>query len=120
MKAIACTRYGPPEVLELQEMETPIPKADEVLVNVHAASLNAGDLKIMRGDSFILRLMNGFRKPKHKVLGDDIAGKVEAVGENIKQFQPGDEVFGVSNYGAFAEYGCFSEKYLAIKPDSLS
>ncbi len=120
MKAMAWTRYGPPEVLELQEMETSIPKTNEVLVKVHAASLNAGDLKAMRGDSFILRLMNGLRKPKHKVLGDDIAGKIEAVGENVKQFQPGDEVFGVSNFGAFAEYGCFSEKYLAIKPASLS
>ncbi len=120
MKAIIWTRYGPPDVLKLQEIDTPIPKDDEVLVKVHAASLNAGDLKVMRGESFILRIMNGLRKPKHKILGDDIAGEVEAVGKNIKQFQPGDEVFGVSVFGAFAEYGCFSEKYLAHKPASIS
>ncbi len=120
MKAMAWTRYGPPEDLELQEMNTPIPKDNEVLVKIHAASLNAGDLKMIRGDSFILRLMNGLRKPKHKILGDDIAGEVEAVGKSVKQFQPGDEVFGVSNFGAFAEYGSFSEKYLAKKPASLT
>jgi NADPH:quinone reductase-like Zn-dependent oxidoreductase len=120
MKAMVWTRYGPPEVLKLQEIDTPIPKDNEVLVKVHAASLNAGDLKIMRGESFILRLMNGLRKPKHKILGDDIAGQVEAVGKNVKQFQPGDEVFGVSNFGAFAEYGCFNEKYLVRKPGALS
>ncbi|MFW9973983.1 MAG: NAD(P)-dependent alcohol dehydrogenase [Candidatus Thorarchaeota archaeon] len=120
MKAMIWTKYGPPDVLQLQEIDTPIPKGNEVLVKVHAASLNAGDLKVMRGESFILRIMNGLRKPKHKILGDDIAGEVEAVGKNIKQFQPGDEVFGVSVFGAFAEYGCFSEKYLARKPASLS
>ena len=120
MKAMIWTKYGGPEVLQLDEVDIPKPKDDEALVKVHAAALNAGDLKIMRGESIILRIMNGLRKPKHKVLGDDVAGRVEAVGRDVKKFQPGDDVFGVSNFGAFAEYGCFAEKYLALKPSSLS
>ena len=104
MKAIVYTEYGPPDVLQLKEVEKPSPKAKEVLVKVHAASINYSDWHILRGD-LLLRLMgNGLLKPKHKILGDDIAGRVEADGRNVKQFQPGDEVFGISNFGAFAEY----------------
>ena len=121
MKAIVCTKYGPPEVLQLQEIEKPTPKDNEVLVKVHAASLNAADLEYLRG-SLISRL-TGPLKPKHKILGSDIAGRVEAVGRNVKQFQPGDEIFGdlfECGFGAFAEYVCVPEKVLALKPASMT
>jgi len=123
LKAIVYEKYGPPEVLQLKEVEKPTPNDNEILVKVHAASLNAGDLKMLRGDSFIIRVMNGLLKPKHKILGDDIAGRVEAVGRNVKQFRPGDEVFGISDYGAFAEYRCVNEdklKYLSLKPANMT
>ncbi len=120
MKAIFYTEYGLPEVLHLKEVETPTPKEDEVLVEVHAASINYVDGQLLSGESFFLRMLNGLRKPKHKILGDDIAGRVEAVGMDVKQFQPGDEVFGISDFGAFAEYACADEKYLALKPARLS
>ena len=95
MRAIVYHTYGSPDVLELKEVEKPTPKDDEVLVKVHAASVNAADWHIMRGKPFLMRLMGvGLLKPKNKILGSDIAGRVEAVGRNVKQFQPGDEVFG--------------------------
>ena len=120
MKAIVYEKYGPPDVLRLKEVEKPTPKEDEVLVKVHAASINYSDWHILRGD-LLLRLMgNGLLKPKHKILGDDIAGRVEAVGVNVKQFQPGDEVFGISNFGAFAEYVSVHENALALKPASMT
>jgi len=108
MKAIVYEKYGPPEVLQLKEVEKPAPKENEVLVKVHAASVNYGDLPILRGEPLQRLMGGGLLKPKHKILGDDIAGRVEAVGKNVKQFQPGDEVFGISNFGAFAEYVCAS------------
>jgi len=121
MKAIVCTEYGPPEVLQFEEVAKPTPKEDEVLVKVHAASVNYIDWQILRGESFFLRLTTGgLLKPKHKILGDDIAGQVEAVGRNVKQFQPGDEVFGISNFDAFAEYVCVPENALALKPASMT
>ena len=120
MKAIVYEKYGPPEVLQLTEVEKPSPKEDEVLVKVHAASINYSDWHVSRGESFLLRLMNGLLKPKHKILGDDIAGRVEAVGRNVKQFQPGDEVFGISDFDAFAEYVCVPENALALKPASMT
>ena len=99
MKAIVYEKYGPPEVLQLKEIEKPTPKDNEVLVEVHAASVNYIDWQVLRGESFFLRLTTGgLLKPKHKILGDDIAGRVEADGRNVKQFQPGDEVFGISNF----------------------
>src|SRR5215213_7293463 len=95
MKAIVCTGYGTPDVLRLTEVEKPAPGDDEVLVKVHAASLNAGDWHILRGKPFLARfLMGGYRKPKYAIPGSDIAGRVEAVGKNATQFQPGDAVFG--------------------------
>jgi NADPH:quinone reductase-like Zn-dependent oxidoreductase len=119
MKAIVYHEYGSPDVLKLEEVEKPTPKDDEVLVKVHAASINYSDWHILRGD-LLLRLMgNGLLKPKHKILGDDIAGRVEAVGVNVKQFQPGDEVFGISNFGAFAEYVSVPENVLVLKPASM-
>jgi len=121
MKAIVCTKYGPPEVLQLKEVEKPTPMDNEVLVKVHASSLNAADLEYLRG-SLISRL-TGPLKPKYKILGSDVAGRVEAVGRNVKQFQPGDEIFGelfVCGFGAFAEYVCVPEKVLALKPASMT
>lgn len=120
MKAIVYTEYGPPEVLELKEVEKPAPKEGEVLVKVHTASLNAGDWAMLRGEPFYLRLAWGFPKPKHKILGLDIAGQVEAVGANVTQFEPGDDVFGESGIGAFTEYRCVTENKLALKPANIS
>ncbi|MHA1937038.1 MAG: NAD(P)-dependent alcohol dehydrogenase [Candidatus Thorarchaeota archaeon] len=120
MKAIVYTEYGPPDVLQLKEVEKPSPKEDEVLVKIHAASVNYGDLPILRGEPLQRLVGGGLLKPKHKILGDDIAGRVEAVGVNVKQFQPGDEVFGISNFGAFAEYVCAGEDLLVLKPASMT
>ena len=121
MKAIVYTEYGPPEVLRLREVEIPVPKEDQVLVRVHAASVNYFDWQILGGESLFLRLTTGgLLRPRHRILGDDMAGRVEAVGRNVKQFQPGDEVFGFSNSGAFAEYRCATEDWLVPKPGSIS
>lgn len=120
MKAIIYTEYGPPEVLKLQEVDKPTPKVGEVLVKVHAASVNYIDWQLLKGESFFLRLLNGLTKPKQEILGDDIAGRVEAVGEMVKHFKPGDEVFGISDFGAFAEYVCADEKYLALQPANMT
>jgi NADPH:quinone reductase-like Zn-dependent oxidoreductase len=120
MKAIVYEKYGPPDVLELKEVEKPTPSDDEVLVKIHAASVNATDCHILRADPFIMRLFNGLLKPKNKILGIDIAGRVEAVGVNVKQFQPGDDVFGESGFGAFAEYVCVTEDKLVPKPANIS
>jgi NADPH:quinone reductase-like Zn-dependent oxidoreductase len=124
MKAIIYERYGSPDVLELKEVEKPAPKENEVLVKVHAASLNYADWGFLRGKPFLVRLMGaGLLKPKNKILGADIAGRVEAVGRNVKQFQPGDEVFGdisECGWGGFAEYVCASENALVLKPVNIS
>jgi NADPH:quinone reductase-like Zn-dependent oxidoreductase len=121
MKAIVYTKYGPPDVLQLKEVEKPTPKDDEVLIKVHAASLNAYDWHALTADIFLVRLMGfGFLKPKNKILGADIAGRVEAVGGNVTQFQPGDDVFGDIGRGGFAEYACSRENRLVSKPANLS
>ena len=123
MKAIVCTKYDPPDVLQLQEVAKPTPKEDEVLVKVHAASVNAADWHLLTADIFLVRLMMGLFKPKYKILGADIAGRVEAVGRNVKQFQPGAEVFGdilTRGSGGFAEYAAAPESALALKPANLS
>src|SRR5690349_17884916 len=112
MKAIIYTHYGSPDVLQLEEVEKPAPRDDEVLIHVHAVSVNAGDLHLLRGEPFLLRLFSGLRKPKQKILGADVAGRIEAVGRNVKHFQPGDEVFGDLSRcgrGGFAEYVCARE-----------
>jgi len=122
MKAIVYTKYGPPDVLQLKEVAKPIPKEDEALVRVHAASLNAADLEILRGE-WPARF-GGPLRPQHKIPGSDIAGRVEAVGRNVKQFQPGDEVWGdlayPYGYGTFAEYVCVSENAFVLKPASMT
>jgi len=124
MKAIVYHKYGSPDVLELEEIQKPTPRDDEVLIKVHAASANAADWHILRGKPFLVRLMGiGLLKPKNKILGADIAGRIEAVGRNVKQFQPGDEVFGdISDcgWGGFAEYVCVSEDALVLKPASMT
>jgi NADPH:quinone reductase-like Zn-dependent oxidoreductase len=123
MKAMVQHAYGPPDVIKLEEISKPVPGDADVLVKVHAASANAGDWRLMRADPFIIRPKFGLLKPKYKTLGADVAGRVEAVGRNVKQFRPGDDVFGnISEYGfgAFAEYVCVPEDALALKPRNLS
>jgi NADPH:quinone reductase-like Zn-dependent oxidoreductase len=124
MKAIAYTKYGSPDVLQLKEVEKPTPKDNEVLVKVHAASVNDWDWGLLRGTPLVNRLLFGLLKPtKTKILGCDIAGRVEAVGKNVKQFQPGDEVFGdlsACGFGAFAEYVCARENALVLKSASMT
>ena len=121
MKAIVCIKYGSPDVLELKEVEKPTAMDNEVLIRVHAASLNAADWHTLRADPWFLRLMGGgLIKPKNKILGFDTAGRVEAVGKNVKQFQLGDEVFGVCGMGGFAEYVCACDNALALKPGSMT
>jgi NADPH:quinone reductase-like Zn-dependent oxidoreductase len=118
MKAIVRTKYGPSDALQFREVEKPTPKDNEVLIKLHAASVNPLDLFTMRGAPLI-RLLPGLRTPKDKRIGVDVAGRVEAVGRNVTQFKPGDEVFGVCR-GAFAEYACATENRLARKPANIS
>jgi NADPH:quinone reductase-like Zn-dependent oxidoreductase len=92
MKAAVLTTYGPPDVVQITDVEKPVPKDDEVLIKVRAASVNAGDRHFMRGTPYLLRIMIGLREPKITRLGIDVAGQVEAVGRNVTQFKPGDEV----------------------------
>ena len=121
MKAIVYTKYGPPDVLKLKEVDKPTAKDDEVLVKVHAASVNPYEWHFLRGKPLFMRLMGaGLLKPKHKILGSDMAGRVETAGRNVKQFQPGDEVFGASGFGALAEYVCVTENRLVLKPASMT
>ncbi|MCH8289288.1 MAG: NAD(P)-dependent alcohol dehydrogenase [Candidatus Marinimicrobia bacterium] len=122
MKAIVYTKYGSPDVLELKEVEKPTPKENEVLIKVRAASVNPLDWHYLRGKPLFMRLMGaGLLKPKNKILGVDIAGRVETVGRNVKQLQPGDEVFGGGEFlGGFAEYVCVSENKLALKPANIT
>jgi NADPH:quinone reductase-like Zn-dependent oxidoreductase len=122
MKAIVCTEYGSPDVLQLKEVAKPVPRDNEVLVIVHAASLNAADLEILRG-VFVNRITAPLR-PMYKILGTDIAGRIEAVGRNVKQFKPGDEVWGDLSFpygsGTFAEYVCAHEDAFGLKPASMT
>ena len=119
MKAIVQDRYGSPDVLELRDIDKPVVKDDEVLVRVHAASVHVGDLVLVRGVPYIARMAVGLRKPKNRVPGTDIAGTVEAVGKNVTQVRPGDEVFGWCT-GAFAEYACAGEDHFVPKPANLT
>lgn len=123
MKAAVMERYGTPDVLELREVAKPTPRAGEVLVRVHAASINDWDWGMVQGAPFVVRLLSGLFRPKAKIIGCDIAGRVEAVGADVRAFQPGDEVYGdlcMSGFGAFAEYACARETGLARKPAGMS
>ncbi len=119
MKAAIYTRYGPPDVVHIREIEKPGPKDNEVLVKIRAASVNPLDWHFMRGEPYVVRIMAGLRKPKVTRLGVDVAGEVEAVGRSVTQFKPGDEVFGACR-GSFAEYGCTPETSLAMKPGNMT
>ena len=128
MISIVYTEYGPPEVLQLKEMDKPTPRDNEVLVRVHAATVTAGDVNA-RGFTFVPpgfgplpRLMLGLRKPKRSILGTELAGEVESVGKDVKSFKRGDQVFGIDSvFGAYAEYACRSEKRaIALKPANLT
>lgn len=119
MKAIVYHDYGSPDVLKCEEIEKPTAGDDEVLVKVRAASANPYDWHFMRGTPYFLRLMAGLRKPKFTRLGVDAAGEVEAIGRNVTEFKPGDEVFGACR-GAFAEYACASQSRLAMKPNNVT
>ena len=124
MKAIVYHKYGSPDVLNLEEVQKPTPSDDEVLVKVHAASVNSSDWELLRGTPFANRVLSGLLKPTRiKILGADIAGRVEAVARNVKLFQPVDEVFGdISGcgWGGFAEYVCARENALTLKPASMT
>ncbi len=121
MKAIVYHKYGSPDVLKLEEVQKPTLKDDQVLIKVYAVSVNLSDWEGLTGKPFYARIAGPF-KPANKILGSDIAGRVEAVGRNVRQFKPGDEVFGLMlNYGGgFAEYACKSEKALALKPAGMT
>jgi NADPH:quinone reductase-like Zn-dependent oxidoreductase len=121
MKAVVRTKYGPPEVLRLEEVDRPTPRADEVLIKVEAASVNRSDWEGLTGTPLYARL-DGLRRPRHYILGSDIAGRVEMVGRDVTQFRPGDEVFGdnsLGHTGGFAEYVCARERTLALKPANM-
>ncbi len=121
MKAIVYTKYGTPDVLELKEVDKPVPKDDEVLIKVSAVSINDWDYGLLQGD-FANRMINGLLKPKIKILGSDIAGRIEAVGKNIKKFRVGDEVYGDQSgtWGGFAEYVCARENTIELKPAHMT
>jgi NADPH:quinone reductase-like Zn-dependent oxidoreductase len=125
MKAIVCPKYGSPDVLQLQEVAKSAPKDDEVLIRIHAASINSRDWRFMRANPFFIRLVpGGFLQPKNKILGADVAGRVETVGSSVRQFKPGDDVFGylpsTTGRGTFAEYVCANEKAITLKPANLT
>lgn len=128
MKAIVCTRYGPPDVLQLKELDKPTPKDDEVLIRVHAATVMAGDcelrsLKVSLLWQLLLRIGFGFRRPRKRILGQELAGEIESVGKAVRLFKKGDKVFGNTGLrlGAYAEYDCLPESgWVAIKPANMS
>jgi NADPH:quinone reductase-like Zn-dependent oxidoreductase len=120
MKAIRYRKYGPPDVLRLEDVEKPSPEDDEVLIKIHAASVNAYDWHFLTADIFLIRFMGGgLLRPKDTRLGADVAGRIETVGRKVTQFQPGDEIFGMVK-GGFAEYACAPESSLALKPVNAS
>jgi NADPH:quinone reductase-like Zn-dependent oxidoreductase len=121
MKAVVYTRFGSPDVLEIRDIKKPVPTDDQVLVKVRAASLNPLDWHFMEGTPYVARVMGvGLRKPKSPRLGVDLAGVVEAIGKNVTQFKPGDEVFGTGHGAAFAEYVCANKTKLVLKPANVT
>ena len=122
MKAMVFTKYGSPDVLELKDMEMPVPGDDEVLVRVFAVSINDWDWSALHGVPLVNRLIFGLRSPKKQILGSDIAGRIEKVGKNVLRFRPGDEVFGdlSGRWGGFAQYVCASENKLALKAPNMT
>jgi len=120
MKAVVQDEYGPPDVLELKDIDKPVVGDHDVLVRVHAAAVHPGDYFVMTGVPYVVRLAFGLRKPRNGVPGRDVAGVVEAVGKNVTRFQPGDEVFGWCTTGVLAEYACAEEGNFAPKPANLT
>jgi NADPH:quinone reductase-like Zn-dependent oxidoreductase len=125
MKAVLCTKYGPPEVLQLKEIEKPTPRNNEVLIKIYATTATSPDGLMRSGKSLLGRMIMGFKKPRHKyrIPGLELAGKVEAVGKDVKRFREGDQVYGFTGFspGAYAEYKCMSESgSLAIKPSNMT
>ena len=123
MKAVVCDKYGSPDVLELKEVEKPFPAENQVLVKVHSASLNFGNLVLLKGKPFLARFAFGLTKPKYSIPGGDIAGTIEAVGEKVQLFKAGDQVFGDLSgcgWGGFAQYVTVPENALALKPVNIS
>ena len=120
MKAIVRLKYGSPDVLEMRDIDKPAPLDNQVLIKLHAASVNPIDWHVLRGKPFLVRLMGfGLLKPKHRILGADMAGRVEAVGSAVTLFKPGDEIFG-SGMGGFAEYVCLRENQAVLKPSKTT
>jgi NADPH:quinone reductase-like Zn-dependent oxidoreductase len=119
MKAIVHSGYGAPDVLELKDIDQPVVNDDAVLVRVHAAAVGKGDWLTVGGLPYVARMRYGLRKPKHSVPGFDVAGRIEAVGSNVSQLRPGDEVFGWCE-GSFAEYASVPEGQLVLKPTNLA
>jgi NADPH:quinone reductase-like Zn-dependent oxidoreductase len=121
LKAIVYTKYGAPEVLQLKEVAKPTPRDDEVLIKVQAVSVNRSDWEGLRGKPLYARI-GGLLRPRHQILGSDIAGRIEMAGKNVRRFRPGDEVFGdiQGRMGGFAEYVCARESALALKPASMT
>ena len=122
MKAVVYENYGSPDLLQFKEVEKPVPEENEALVKVCAVSINDWDWGLLQGTSIVNRLINGLLKPNKKILGSDIAGRIEAVGKNVKKFKPGDEVFGdlSGRWGGFAEYACAPENMLAFKSHKMT
>lgn len=123
MKAIVTTKYGAPEVLQMKEVEKPVPGEKAILIKIHATSVSSGDARMRRADPFVIRLIFGFSKPKKSIQGVVIAGEIEAVGSGVTRFKPGDRVFGSSGmaFGAHAEYVAVPEDaVLALKPENIS
>ncbi|MEM9936704.1 MAG: NAD(P)-dependent alcohol dehydrogenase [Bacteroidota bacterium] len=120
MKAIVYSQYGPPEVLKLQEVARPTPKDEEVLVRIHATTVNSANWRLRKADPFIIRLMYGITKPRNPILGNEFAGEIVAVGKDVIRFEKGDKVFGYTDFGTYAEYVSVSEEgVIARLPESL-
>jgi NADPH:quinone reductase-like Zn-dependent oxidoreductase len=119
MKAVVCTAYGSPDVLQFQEIAKPTPKDNEVLIKIHATSAGPADCAFRKGDPFIVKLMFGLRKPKYPIFGTEFAGEIETVGKDVTAFKIGDQIFGISpNFGAYAEYLCLPEQNIMAKMPS--
>jgi NADPH:quinone reductase-like Zn-dependent oxidoreductase len=122
MKAVVCDRYGPPEVLRFDDVERPVPGPDQVLIKIHATTVNRSDTEIRQGSPALARLVTGLHRPRHRILGSELAGVIEAAGPAVTEFSAGDAVFGVKawTFGAHAEYLCMPESAaLAHKPSGV-